>query len=111
MKITHELHKRKRRKNRTAFSAQQIYALEKRFAHQRYLTPNDRDQIANELQLSPAQVITVSQVDFLDNHHSFLRFQWFQNRRAKLKRDYEELKNDVNAARKLQAMGESVDFS
>ncbi|CAF1024317.1 unnamed protein product [Adineta steineri] len=94
LKLTHELHKRKRRKNRTAFSAQQIYALEKRFAHQRYLTPNDRDQIANELQLSPAQVIT-----------------WFQNRRAKLKRDYEELKNDVNAARKLQAMGEPVDFS
>jgi NADH:ubiquinone oxidoreductase subunit E len=60
LKLTHELHKRKRRKNRTAFSAQQIYALEKRFAHQRYLTPNDRDQIANELQLSPAQVITVS---------------------------------------------------
>jgi NADH:ubiquinone oxidoreductase subunit E len=59
LKLTHELHKRKRRKNRTAFSAQQIYALEKRFAHQRYLTPNDRDQIANELQLSPAQVITV----------------------------------------------------
>lgn len=59
MKLTHELQKRKRRKNRTAFSAQQIYALEKRFSHQRYLTPNDRDQIANELQLSPAQVITV----------------------------------------------------
>ncbi|CAF0791193.1 unnamed protein product [Rotaria sp. Silwood1] len=94
LKLTHELHKRKRRKNRTAFTAQQIYALEKRFTHQRYLTPNDRDQIANELQLSPAQVIT-----------------WFQNRRAKLKRDYEELKNDVNAARKLQAMGEPVDFS
>jgi hypothetical protein len=60
LKLTHELHKRKRRKNRTAFSAQQIYALEKRFTHQRYLTPNDRDQIANELQLSPGQVITVS---------------------------------------------------
>lgn len=59
-KLTHELQKRKRRKNRTAFSAQQIYALEKRFTHQRYLTPNDRDQIANELQLSPAQVITVN---------------------------------------------------
>jgi len=59
LKFTHELHKRKRRKNRTAFTAQQIYALEKRFSHQRYLTPNDRDQIANELQLSPAQVITV----------------------------------------------------
>ncbi|CAF1343498.1 unnamed protein product [Rotaria magnacalcarata] len=94
LKLTHELHKRKRRKNRTAFTAQQIYSLEKRFTHQRYLTPNDRDQIANDLQLSPAQVIT-----------------WFQNRRAKLKRDYEELKNDVNAARKLQAMGEPVDFS
>ncbi len=63
LKLTHELHKRKRRKNRTAFSAQQIYALEKRFAHQRYLTPNDRDQIANELQLSPAQVITVGLFD------------------------------------------------
>jgi len=65
LKLTHELHKRKRRKNRTAFSAQQIYALEKRFAHQRYLTPNDRDQIANELQLSPAQVITVSLFYFI----------------------------------------------
>ncbi|CAF1384981.1 unnamed protein product, partial [Didymodactylos carnosus] len=92
-KLTNEIHKRKRRKNRTAFSAHQIYALEKRFAYQRYLTPTDRDQIASELSLSAAQVIT-----------------WFQNRRAKLKRDYEELKNDVNAAKKLQTLGLS-DFN
>ena len=71
LKLTHELQKRKRRKNRTAFSAQQIYALEKRFAHQRYLTPNDRDQIANELQLSPAQVITVRQNFLLSHLHLF----------------------------------------
>ncbi len=51
---------RKRRKTRAAFSTYQISELENRFSHQRYLTPPDRDQIAKELRLSPAQVITVS---------------------------------------------------
>jgi hypothetical protein len=51
---------RKRRKTRAAFSTYQITALENRFSHQRYLTPPDRDQIAKELRLSAAQVITVS---------------------------------------------------
>ncbi|XP_076461894.1 uncharacterized protein LOC143294327 [Babylonia areolata] len=74
---------KKRRKSRTAFSNQQIYELEKRFLYQKYLTPADRDEIAHSLGLTNAQVIT-----------------WFQNRRAKLKRDLEELKNDVTAARK-----------
>ncbi|KAL8575139.1 hypothetical protein ACOMHN_055132 [Nucella lapillus] len=74
---------KKRRKSRTAFSNQQIYQLEKRFLFQKYLTPSDRDDIAHTLGLSNAQVIT-----------------WFQNRRAKLKRDLEELKNDVTAAEK-----------
>lgn len=74
---------KKRRKSRTAFTNQQIYELEKRFLYQKYLTPADRDEIAHSLGLSNAQVIT-----------------WFQNRRAKLKRDLEELKNDVTAARK-----------
>ena len=69
---------KKRRKSRTAFTNQQIYELEKRFLYQKYLTPADRDEIAQSLGLSNAQVIT-----------------WFQNRRAKLKRDLEELKNDV----------------
>jgi homeobox protein LBX len=72
---------KKRRKSRTAFTNQQIYELEKRFLYQKYLTPADRDEIAQTLGLTNAQVIT-----------------WFQNRRAKLKRDLEELKNDVTAA-------------
>ena len=71
---------KKRRKSRTAFSNHQIYELEKRFLYQKYLTPADRDEIAQSLGLSNAQVIT-----------------WFQNRRAKLKRDLEELKADVKA--------------
>ncbi|TRY92312.1 hypothetical protein DNTS_029275 [Danionella cerebrum] len=70
----------KRRKSRTAFSNQQLYELEKRFLHQKYLSPADRDQIAHQLALSNAQVIT-----------------WFQNRRAKLKRDLEEMKADVES--------------
>lgn len=75
---------KKRRKSRTAFTNQQIYELEKRFLYQKYLTPADRDEIAQHLGLTNAQVIT-----------------WFQNRRAKLKRDLEELKNDVVATKKL----------
>ena len=77
-KLTHELQKRKRRKNRTAFSAQQIYALEKRFTHQRYLTPNDRDQIANELQLSPAQVITVRIGEYFSPFDFFFFYSGFK---------------------------------
>ena len=75
---------KKRRKSRTAFTNQQIYELEKRFLYQKYLTPADRDEIAQHLGLTNAQVIT-----------------WFQNRRAKLKRDLEELKNDVVATKQL----------
>ncbi|KAG7255884.1 hypothetical protein CRUP_038627 [Coryphaenoides rupestris] len=69
---------KKRRKSRTAFTNHQIYELEKRFLYQKYLSPADRDQIAQQLGLSNAQVIT-----------------WFQNRRAKLKRDLEEMKLDL----------------
>ncbi len=75
---------KKRRKSRTAFTNKQIYELEKRFLYQKYLTPADRDEIAQSLSLSNAQVIT-----------------WFQNRRAKLKRDVEELKADMKAAKAL----------
>ncbi|XP_053306867.1 transcription factor LBX1 [Spea bombifrons] len=75
---------KKRRKSRTAFTNHQIYELEKRFLYQKYLSPADRDQIAQQLGLTNAQVIT-----------------WFQNRRAKLKRDLEEMKADVESAKKL----------
>ncbi|XP_077103088.1 transcription factor LBX1b [Siphateles boraxobius] len=73
---------KKRRKSRTAFTNHQLYELEKRFLHQKYLSPADRDQIAHQLGLTNAQVIT-----------------WFQNRRAKLKRDLEEMKADVESVR------------
>ncbi|XP_048864783.1 transcription factor LBX1-like [Brienomyrus brachyistius] len=78
---------KKRRKSRTAFTNHQIYELEKRFLYQKYLSPADRDQIAQHLGLSNAQVIT-----------------WFQNRRAKLKRDLEEMKADVESAKALGAV-------
>ncbi|OQV19169.1 putative Transcription factor LBX1 [Hypsibius exemplaris] len=73
---------KKKRKSRTAFTNTQVFELEKRFLYQKYLSPADRDEIAQSLGLSNAQVIT-----------------WFQNRRAKLKRDIEELKKDVTATR------------
>lgn len=69
---------KKKRKSRTAFTNHQIFELEKRFLYQKYLSPADRDEIAASLGLSNAQVIC-----------------WFQNRRAKFKRDMEELKKDV----------------
>ncbi|XP_057255060.1 transcription factor LBX2 [Pezoporus wallicus] len=75
---------KKRRKSRTAFTAQQLRELEQRFLRQKYLSPVDRDRLAARLALSTAQVIT-----------------WFQNRRAKLKRDLEELRADVAS---LQAL-------
>ena len=49
---------RRRRKSRTAFSTDQLNELEKRFQVQRYLTPIDRDNLAQKLGLRSAQVIT-----------------------------------------------------
>ncbi|EHH64961.1 hypothetical protein EGM_18296, partial [Macaca fascicularis] len=80
---------KKRRKSRTAFTNHQIYELEKRFLYKKSLPPADRDQIAQQLGLTNAQVIT-----------------WFQNRRAKLKRDLEEMKADVESAKKLGPSGQ-----
>ncbi|KAK9746887.1 Homeodomain [Popillia japonica] len=77
---------KKKRKSRTAFTNHQIFELEKRFLYQKYLSPADRDEIASNLGLTNAQVIT-----------------WFQNRRAKLKRDMEELKKDVESTKMLTA--------
>ncbi|KAK3606078.1 hypothetical protein CHS0354_006428 [Potamilus streckersoni] len=85
---------KKKRKTRTAFSNQQIYELEKRFHNQKYITPVDRDEISMALGLTSAQVIT-----------------WFQNRRAKFKRDIEEMKNDVTATTSTQYKGPHDDKS
>lgn len=47
---------KKKRKSRTAFTNNQIFELEKRFIYQKYLSPADRDEIAQSLGLSNAQV-------------------------------------------------------
>ncbi|XP_008145633.2 transcription factor LBX2 [Eptesicus fuscus] len=73
---------RRRRKSRTAFTAQQVLELERRFGFQKYLAPSERDGLAARLGLANAQVVT-----------------WFQNRRAKLKRDVEEMRADVASLR------------
>ncbi|XP_055974887.1 transcription factor LBX2 [Sorex fumeus] len=75
---------RRRRKSRTAFTAQQVLELERRFVFQKYLAPSERDGLAARLGLANAQVVT-----------------WFQNRRAKLKRDVEEMRADVASLRAL----------
>lgn len=64
----------RKRKPRTAFTRQQIAELELRFAQDHYLTPGDRTSLALRLGLDTMQVLL-----------------WFQNRRAKLKRDKVEI--------------------
>ncbi|XP_054287654.1 zinc finger protein 490-like [Macrosteles quadrilineatus] len=66
---------KKQRKPRTAFTKLQIMELERRFERDHYLTPGDRASLAASLGLDTTQVLL-----------------WFQNRRAKLKRDLEEMK-------------------
>ncbi|KAG8518752.1 Transcription factor LBX2, partial [Galemys pyrenaicus] len=75
---------RRRRKSRTAFTAQQVLELERRFVFQKYLAPSERDGLAAKLGLANAQVVT-----------------WFQNRRAKLKREVEEMRADLASLRTL----------
>ncbi|KAM7537887.1 hypothetical protein Aperf_G00000072207 [Anoplocephala perfoliata] len=83
----------KRRKTRTTFTSFQLAELEVYFSKQKYLTPTDRDQIANELGLSSTQVIT-----------------WFQNRRAKKKRECAELERDLLASRRNPEKGSTFNF-
>ncbi|ESP04769.1 hypothetical protein LOTGIDRAFT_109466 [Lottia gigantea] len=60
---------KKPRKARTAFSESQLRYLEKHFDRQKYLSVQDRVELAAKLQLSDTQVKT-----------------WYQNRRTKWKR-------------------------
>ncbi|XP_061170029.1 homeobox protein ceh-30-like [Saccostrea echinata] len=60
---------KKQRKARTAFTDQQLNSLEKHFARQKYLSVQDRMELATKLGLSDTQVKT-----------------WYQNRRTKWKR-------------------------
>ncbi|XP_066228463.1 transcription factor LBX2 [Saccopteryx leptura] len=69
---------RRQRKSRTAFTTQQVLELEleRCFVFQKYLAPSKRQALA--AQLGQRTVVT-----------------WFQNPRAKLKRDVEETRADV----------------
>ncbi|TGZ69899.1 hypothetical protein CRM22_003471 [Opisthorchis felineus] len=60
---------KKPRKARTAFTDLQLHELEKMFDHQKYLSVQDRMELAERLQLTDTQVKT-----------------WYQNRRTKWKR-------------------------
>mgnify|MGYP001792391233 CR=1 FL=1 len=62
----------KRKRARTAFTGDQLRKLEKRFLANHYIVGEERQKIADELDLSEAQVKV-----------------WFQNRRTKFKRDQE----------------------
>ena len=50
------LKQRQKRKPRVLFSQAQVYELEKRFKHQRYLSAPEREAMANHLKLTPQQV-------------------------------------------------------
>ncbi|EDO46971.1 predicted protein, partial [Nematostella vectensis] len=57
------------KKNRSSFSAEQVFRLEKTFELQQYLGTKERQQLALALNMTDNQVKT-----------------WFQNRRMKQKR-------------------------
>lgn len=59
----------KKKKRRVLFSKAQTYELERRFRQQRYLSAQEREQLAHLLHLTPTQVKI-----------------WFQNHRYKMKR-------------------------
>ncbi|CAN7990054.1 unnamed protein product, partial [Ixodes pacificus] len=61
--------KSKKKRCRAAFSHAQVYELERRFSHQRYLSGPERADLAHALKLTETQVKI-----------------WFQNRRYKTKR-------------------------
>ncbi|KAG5676447.1 hypothetical protein PVAND_006283 [Polypedilum vanderplanki] len=76
----------KRKGGQVRFTPQQTQNLERRFSNHKYLSPEDRRKLAMELSLSDRQVKT-----------------WFQNRRAKLKRDMRHVKKDVESVKLLTA--------
>ncbi|XP_067092876.1 homeobox protein Nkx-2.3 [Osmerus mordax] len=64
---------RTRRKPRVLFSQTQVFELERRFKHQRYLSAPEREHLASSLKLTSTQVKI-----------------WFQNRRYKCKRQRQD---------------------
>ena len=66
----------RKKKTRTVFTRNQVLRLESMFEAKRYLSSNERSQLASQLSLSETQVKI-----------------WFQNRRNKYKRYYSALEN------------------
>ncbi|CAG7822186.1 unnamed protein product [Allacma fusca] len=77
MRMKHQLKdsdlKPRKKRSRAAFSHAQVYELERRFSHQRYLSGPERADLAQALKLTETQVKI-----------------WFQNRRYKTKRKLQQ---------------------
>ncbi|CAD6196100.1 unnamed protein product [Caenorhabditis auriculariae] len=71
-----------RRKRRVLFSQQQVVELERRFRANKYLSAQDRENLARAINLTPTQVKI-----------------WFQNQRYKHKRQEKERRMDGNGSR------------
>ncbi|XP_059490970.1 homeobox protein Nkx-3.2-like [Neocloeon triangulifer] len=69
VQLSNTLNKPRKKRSRAAFSHAQVYALERRFNSQRYLSGPERAELAHNLKLTETQVKI-----------------WFQNRRYKTKR-------------------------
>ncbi len=77
--------KPRKKRSRAAFSHAQVFELERRFSHQRYLSGPERADLAAALKLTETQIKI-----------------WFQNRRYKTKRrQMQEQQNLANSARKV----------
>ncbi|KAJ1107565.1 hypothetical protein NDU88_004955 [Pleurodeles waltl] len=81
-----------RRKRRVLFSQAQVYELEKRFEHQKYLTAPERDHLAKAIDLTPNQVKI-----------------WFQNHRYKMKRQAKQRQARASEERLRPYSAEKMD--
>ncbi|XP_065071386.1 homeobox protein XENK-2-like isoform X2 [Rhopilema esculentum] len=70
---------RQKKKPRILFSQSQVTELEQRFKQQKYLNANEREQLANKLNLTPTQIKI-----------------WFQNKRYKCKKQSIESRNRLD---------------
>lgn len=78
---SHSMPIMRKKRTRAAFSHAQVYELERRFAHQRYLSGPERADLASSLNLTETQIKI-----------------WFQNRRYKTKRKQIQAAQEAAAA-------------